>query len=126
MEIYTDVRGRAGIDCGGFCEFCFYKNVNFNDLKSIGCINCPPNQIGCPYCQNFVKRVSSDFKPIYQVLPELREKFYNLDWRFSEPLKMSRLSLLEGADIFSYPQLYELVSILKESPVSAAFRLYEW
>jgi [methyl coenzyme M reductase]-L-arginine C-5-methyltransferase len=117
MEIYTDVRGRAGIDCGGFCEFCFYKNVNFNDLKPIGCINCPPNQIGCPYCQNFVKRVSSDFKPIYQVLSELRTKFYNLNWSSVNP-KDVQIIVAGGADIFSYPQLYELVSVLKESPIS--------
>lgn len=49
MEIYTDVGGRPGLDCGGFCKFCFYKNVDFNNLKSlkIGCIDCPPGQIGC-------------------------------------------------------------------------------
>ena len=48
MEIFSDVEGKHGIDCGGFCEFCFYKNVDFNNLESlsIGCINCPPNHIG--------------------------------------------------------------------------------
>jgi len=51
MEIFTDVGGRTGIDCGGYCEFCFYKNVDFNNLEPIGCMKCPPNQIGCNYCQ---------------------------------------------------------------------------
>jgi methanogenesis marker radical SAM protein len=116
MELVTDIKGKAGIDCGGFCEFCFYKNVNFHDLKPIGCINCPPNQIGCSYCQNIFKRVSVDFKPLPQVLRELKEKF---DVLKQNPLEKKDLqvTVAAGADVFNYPRLYELVSILKESPI---------
>jgi len=68
MEIYTDVGGRPGLDCGGFCKFCFYKNVDFNNLKSlkIGCIDCPPGQIGCKKCQALINRVNNDFKTTSQ------------------------------------------------------------
>jgi [methyl coenzyme M reductase]-L-arginine C-5-methyltransferase len=117
MEIYTDVRGTAGVDCGGFCEFCFYKNVDFNNLKPIGCINCPPNRIGCTYCQNFIDRISTGFKPLYQVLADLNEKFNKIEWNSLNP-KDLQIIVAGAADILNYPQLYELVSILKESPVS--------
>ena len=114
MEIYTDVRGKAGIDCGGFCEFCFYKNVNFNDLNPIGCINCAPNQIGCAYCQNFIKRVNSDFKPLIYVLTELERKLIRQKI-FDPTNKDLKINIRGGADVFFYPHLNELVSVLEES-----------
>lgn len=113
MEIFTDVQGRAGIDCGGFCEFCFYKDVNFKQLHSIGCRNCAPDQIGCTYCQNFIDRVSNDFIPLYQVMNDIKNKYYQkiLLQQFTEDLK---IVVGGGADIFGYPDLYELISLIKE------------
>lgn len=114
MEIFTDVGGRTGIDCGGYCEFCFYKNVNFNNLEPIGCMKCPPNQIGCNYCQNFINRVSTKFKPLSQVLEDIKAKFYK---NIMDSLDKNNFKIIVGggADIFSYPYLYELISILKQS-----------
>ncbi|MGZ7049604.1 MAG: methyl coenzyme M reductase-arginine methyltransferase Mmp10, partial [Methanobacterium sp.] len=65
--IRVDVGGRTGIDCGGFCKFCFYKTVDFKNSKPTGCINCPPDQIGCDYCRMFIDRVFTPFKPLSQV-----------------------------------------------------------
>lgn len=117
MILFTDVGGRTGIDCGSFCEFCFYKNIDFNELKPLGCVNCPPNQIGCEYCQEIFKRVNINFKPLRKVLLDLREKYHKLEW---SKLKEEKLQIIVagGADILNYPHLYELVSILKESPPS--------
>jgi len=117
MEIYTDVRGRTGKDCGGFCEFCFYKNVDFNNLKPTGCINCPPDNIGCAYCQNFIDRISTEFKPLYQVYADLNEKFNEMGCSSLTP-KDLQIIVAGAADILNYPQLYELVSKLKESQLS--------
>ena len=113
MEIFTDVQGKAGIDCGGFCEFCFYKNVNFKQLDSIGCRNCEPDQIGCSYCQNFIDRVSNEFKPLNLVMTDIKEKYYQkiLFQLFPNDLK---IVVGGGADIFGYPELYELISMIKE------------
>ena len=117
MEIYTDVRGRTGIDCGGFCEFCFYKNTDFNNLSPTGCINCPPNKIGCTYCQDFIDRISTKYKPLYQVLADLNEKFVKIEKSLLNPKEL-KIIVAGAADIFNYPQLYELVSIIKESQLS--------
>jgi methanogenesis marker radical SAM protein len=121
MEIYTDVGGRTGIDCGGFCEFCFYKNVDFYNLESIGCIHCPPNQIGCDYCQNIINRVSIGFKPLSNVLTDLNNKL-SRDECSSLNQKDIKIIIAGGADLFSYPQLYELVSKLKESQIHLDLR----
>ncbi len=116
MEIFSDVGGKPGIDCGGFCEFCFYKNVDFKKLESlsIGCINCPPNHIGCDYCHNTVTRVNNDFKPLYHVLNDFKEKFNKELTTGSLNHKDLSVIIGAGADVFYYPHLYKLVSTLKE------------
>jgi len=116
MEIFIDVGGKPGIECGGFCEFCFYKNVDFKKLESLstGCINCPPNQIGCDYCHNTVTRVKNDFKPLSHVLNDFKEKFNKHLRAGSLNYKELNVIIGAGADVFNYPHLYELVSTLKE------------
>lgn len=117
MQIFTDVHGRCGIDCGGFCEFCFYKNVDFNNLKPTGCINCPPYEVGCDYCKNIADRVSQNYKPLYQVLEDLVKKFSQINWSMLRPEDLQIL-VIGGADILNYPELQELVLKIKELPFS--------
>jgi len=115
MEIYTDVGGRPGLDCGGFCQFCFYKNVDFNRLRSlkIGCADCPPHQIGCEKCQALINRVENDFKPLPRVFMDLENKLMQNSWdALNRNLKVV---IGAGADIFYYPHLKELVSVIKAS-----------
>ncbi|MGZ7068157.1 MAG: methyl coenzyme M reductase-arginine methyltransferase Mmp10, partial [Methanobacterium sp.] len=100
--------GRAGIDCGGFCKFCFYSNINSNNLKSLGCVNCHPDHIGCDYCQNFINRILSKFKPLNQVLADFIKK--NNLFLLSEN---DQIMINGGGDLLNYPHLKELVSILK-------------
>jgi methanogenesis marker radical SAM protein len=117
MEINVHLGGRPGIDCGGFCEFCFYKKVNFKELESLnfGCRFCSPNQIGCNRCREPIERVINVFKPVLNVLSDIEtkivaQKLYNplLDQDF-------KINISGGADVFYYPHLKELVSILKNS-----------
>lgn len=115
MEIYTDMGGRPGLDCGGFCQFCFYKNVDFNRLRSlkIGCADCPPHQIGCEKCQALINRVENDFKPLPRVFMDLENKLMQNSWdALNRNLKVV---IGAGADIFYYPHLKELVSVIKAS-----------
>ncbi len=116
MEIFIDVGGKPGIDCRGFCEFCFYKNVDFKKLESIsiGCIKCSTNQIGCDYCHNTVTRVKNNFKPLANIVNDFKEKFNK--YLLENSLNHKDLSVIvgAGADVFNYPSLYKLVSTLKE------------
>lgn len=115
MEIFTDVRGKPGLDCGGFCEFCFYKGVDFNKLKSFGCIKCPPNQIGCEYCQGLIDRVKYEFKPLYNVLIDLEKKLMHQELLGLSNYNNLKIIVSGGADILYYPHLKELISVIKES-----------
>lgn len=116
MELVTDVGGRTGIDCGGFCSFCFYKNVDFKKLKSLklGCVNCPPDQFGCDECWKPVNRIKDKFKPLPKVLNDVENKLAAY-YKMGGDLNGVILSVSGGADLFGYPQLMELVSILKNS-----------
>lgn len=115
MQIYTDVGGRPGIDCGGFCQFCFYKNVDHGRIESLnlGCFNCPPNQVGCEKCHALVNRVNNYFKPLPDVFMDLNRQI------FMKGLGRDNLKLVigAGADIFYYPQLMELVGVIKGSEI---------
>jgi methanogenesis marker radical SAM protein len=124
MELITDVGGRTGIDCGGFCRFCFYKNLDFNKLQStrLGCVNCPPDQFGCDECWKPVNRIKDKFKPLPEVLMDL-EKNLSIYYNLTGTLNDVKISVTGGADIFNYPHLTELISILKQSeyPVNMGY-----
>lgn len=115
MLVHSELWGRPGIDCGGFCEFCFYKNIDFDKLSATGCVNCPPQEVGCNYCRGLVERIRNDFKPLPQVFYELRSKLLQMDlWGLLEDDE-PELVITSGADLFYYPNLYELVSMIKEN-----------
>ncbi|MDP3066954.1 MAG: hypothetical protein Q8N08_09485, partial [Methanobacteriaceae archaeon] len=62
-------------------------------------------------------RVNIAFKPLDAVLTDLRDKFYKLNWTALCQRDL-QIIVTGGADILNYPPLFELVSILKESPIS--------
>ncbi|MFY9638523.1 MAG: methyl coenzyme M reductase-arginine methyltransferase Mmp10 [Methanobacterium sp.] len=102
--------GRAGVDCGSFCKFCFYNNINTNNLEPSGCINCYPDHIGCDYCQNFIDRIRSKFKPLIQVMVDFKERNQLDRIHLSEN---DQISINGGGDLLNYPHLKELVNVLK-------------
>jgi methanogenesis marker radical SAM protein len=115
MQIYTDVGGRPGIDCGGFCKFCFYKNVDYSRIDSLnlGCVNCPPNQIGCDKCDAMINRVNNNFKDLNKILTDIDKKIFMQE--LLNPAVDLELIIGAGADIFYYPQVRELVLELKKN-----------
>ncbi|OPY23841.1 MAG: Radical SAM superfamily protein [Methanobacterium sp. PtaU1.Bin097] len=114
-KVYSNLGGRPGFDCGGFCKFCFFKNVDFQRLESlnIGCVNCPPDQIGCDYCRNIITGVKNGFKPISYVLMDVQNKLMQRPWdALNGDLKVV---VHADADVFSYPDLMVLVSMIKQT-----------
>lgn len=116
MKLITNVGGRAGIDCGGFCRFCFYKRLNYDDLKSlqIGCVNCPPGQLGCDECWKPALRIKDEFKPLHKIFSELENKLaiYSI---VNGDLKGVKVLVTGGADALNHPRLNELLSIIQNS-----------
>lgn len=119
MHILSQVGGTPGKDCGGFCKYCYNKQIDFNNLNSIsiGCKYCPPGQIGCDYCHEFIHEIKNGFKPLPQVLSNLMN---TLKWyEFLGTLNIDKLQVVTAsyADIVFYPELFQLVSSLKSMGV---------
>jgi len=112
MEIMALTGGVPGVDCGGFCEFCYFKSVYRNSSPVLGCKNCAPEKLGCSYCEGIVQLPKMKFKSLNDVIMELRHNM----------LLMELAGLLDNdvtvnigswADILFYPYLNHLISILK-------------
>ncbi|WP_367343723.1 methyl coenzyme M reductase-arginine methyltransferase Mmp10 [Methanomethylovorans sp.] len=106
MEIVADVGGSPGIDCNGFCTYCYFKKVK--DTPPFGCKYCFPFQKGCDYCTRGIKEAYTGFKPLQLVLHGLSD---SIRFRSNE---IEKITISGGGDISCYPQLRELVSVLSQ------------
>jgi len=43
-HLTVDIGGRPGVDCRGFCEYCYFKHVR--ETAPLGCRYCPPYREG--------------------------------------------------------------------------------
>jgi methanogenesis marker radical SAM protein len=116
MMINAPLGGTPGKDCGGFCKFCYFRGVDYDNLDSlsIGCRYCPPHQVGCDHCHEVINDIKNGFRPLSRVLSHLEnilrwhEVLGTLDYK---NLKVVTASM---ADVTSYPQLFELLTTLKD------------
>ncbi len=106
MEITADVGGNPGIDCKGFCTYCYFKKVKEN--PPFGCKYCLPFKKGCDYCTRGVREAYSGFKPGEYVFQELYQKL-----RMSSD-NIDKITVSGGGDISCYPDLMELVANLAQ------------
>lgn len=100
MEVVIDLGGRPGIDCNGFCKFCYFKGVD--KVEPMGCRLCSLLKKGCDYCSRAVVEIEPGFKPLDMLLFEVSRQRASF-----EP---DVISLWANADLSCYPQLLELVS----------------
>ncbi|MDI3539583.1 MAG: [methyl coenzyme reductase]-L-arginine C-5-methyltransferase, partial [Methanolobus sp.] len=77
MEIIADVGGNPGVDCKGFCTYCYFRKVK--EVQPFGCKHCFPFLKGCDYCTRGVRESYSGFKPAEYVFQETYQKI-----RFSQ------------------------------------------
>jgi methanogenesis marker radical SAM protein len=116
MLINAHAGGTPGKDCGGFCRFCYFYTMDYENLDSVqtGCKYCPPNQVGCDHCRVFINDIKSGFKPVSEIISHLNYllKWYEfLGWLDYDNLRVLTIS---SADMICYPQLPELIRNLKE------------
>jgi len=104
--------GIPGVDCGGFCEFCYFKSVYRNSSPVVGCKNCGPEELGCSYCQGIVQLPKMKFKSLNDVIMGLRQEMLlmELAGQLDDDIKVN---IGSWADILFYPHLNRLISILK-------------
>ncbi len=106
MEVVVDVGGNPGVDCRGFCKYCYFKKVK--EIQPLGCKHCLPFKKGCDYCIRGVKESYSGFKPLQIVLEETSRKLY-----FTSG-EIKKFTISGGGDLSCYPELKNLVSFLSQ------------
>jgi methanogenesis marker radical SAM protein len=106
MEVVIDIGGNPGVDCRGFCKYCYFKKVK--DIQPLGCKYCLPFKKGCDYCTRSVKESYSGFKPLQIVLEETARKLYFANG------EISKFTISGGGDLSCYPELGNLVAFLSQ------------
>lgn len=142
MEILIDVGGNPGIDCRGFCRYCYFKKVK--SVEAFGCRHCLPFKKGCDFCTRGVREAYSGFRPMRQVLEETMAKLSTArrtisstetgfdengdrgendrDERHRDAGK-DAFVITGGGDISCYPELLSLISFLSqlETPIKIGY-----
>lgn len=104
MELLADVGGKPGVDCRGFCSYCYFKKVT--DFKPFGCRFCSPLSEGCDYCGRAIAEKYSGFKPLLRVAQDVHA---TLKMSSKDPEKVT---ISGGGDVSCYPDLLELAELL--------------
>jgi methanogenesis marker radical SAM protein len=107
MEVTVDLGGRPGLDCGGFCGFCYFKGVQ--KVEPFGCRRCKPFKKGCDYCSRAVLELEPGFKSLDQALFEVKQK--------SQGSVAEEITMKGNGDVSCYPDLLELVKIVSDGEV---------
>lgn len=115
MEVVIDVGGNPGIDCRGFCTYCYFKKVK--EIPPLGCKYCLPFKKGGDYCTRSVKESYSGFKPLQMVLEDTSQKLcFATD-------EIKKFTISGGGDVSCYPELKKLVAFLSqfETPIHLGY-----
>lgn len=114
-QLTVDIGGRPGIDCRGFCEYCYFKKVR--EEKPLGCRYCLPFKIGCDYCTRGVKEGYSGFKDLKTIA---EETLANLQLKNGD---LDRITISGGGDPSCYPRFTELIELLgsMEAPLHIGY-----
>ncbi|HUH78861.1 MAG TPA: methyl coenzyme M reductase-arginine methyltransferase Mmp10 [Methanoregula sp.] len=115
VHLTVDIGGRPGIDCRGFCEYCYFKKVR--GTQPLGCRYCLPFTKGCDYCTRGVKEEYSGFKDLKTVA---EETLGNLQTKTGD---LERITISGGGDPSCYPRFSELVELLgsMEAPLHIGY-----
>ncbi|VVB72356.1 Radical SAM superfamily protein [uncultured archaeon] len=113
MEILADVGGRPGLDCKGFCSYCYFKGVKA--IEPFGCRYCMPFKKGCDYCSRAIVEGYPGFKPLETVLFEVASKCGG-----EIP---DKVTISGGGDLSCYPDLLQLTQMVGQGivPVSLGY-----
>ncbi|MFA4859120.1 methyl coenzyme M reductase-arginine methyltransferase Mmp10 [Methanoregula sp.] len=114
-QLTVDIGGSPGINCRGFCEYCYFKHVK--GVQPLGCRYCLPFKKGCDYCTRGVKEEYAGFKDLKSIADEtlanLQSRTGNLD----------RITISGGGDPSCYPRFTELIELLgsMEAPLHIGY-----
>ncbi len=114
-HLTVDIGGRPGLDCRGFCEYCYFKHVS--GTQAFGCRYCLPFSVGCDYCTRGVREGYQGFKDLRTVADET---LANITVSSDD---ITRITISGGGDPSCYPEFADLVDLLSsmEAPLHIGY-----
>jgi methanogenesis marker radical SAM protein len=114
-QLTVDIGGSPGINCRGFCEYCYFKKVR--GVQPLGCRYCLPFKKGCDYCTRGIREEYSGFKELKTIADET---LANLQGKSGE---LERITISGGGDPSCYPRFNELIELLgsMEAPLHIGY-----
>jgi methanogenesis marker radical SAM protein len=114
-QLTVDIGGSPGINCRGFCEYCYFKKVR--GVQPLGCRYCLPFKKGCDYCTRGVKEEYNGFKDLKTIADET---LANLQGKSGD---LERITISGGGDPSCYPRFNELIELLgsMEAPLHIGY-----
>jgi methanogenesis marker radical SAM protein len=114
-QLTVDIGGSPGINCRGFCEYCYFKKVQ--GVQPLGCRYCLPFKKGCDYCTRGIREEYSGFKDLKTIGDET---LANLQGKSGD---LERITISGGGDPSCYPRFTELIELLgtMEAPLHIGY-----
>ena len=114
-HLTVDIGGRPGIDCRGFCEYCYFRHVR--ETAPLGCRYCPPYRKGCDYCSRSVREYYTGFRDLRDIGDDVLARLQSI------PDEVSRITISGGGDPSCYPRFTDLVELLSsmEAPLHIGY-----
>jgi methanogenesis marker radical SAM protein len=114
-QLTVDIGGSPGINCRGFCEYCYFKKVR--GVQPLGCRYCLPFKKGCDYCTRGIREEYRGFKDLKTIADET---LANLQGKSGD---LERITISGGGDPSCYPRFTELIELLgsMEAPLHIGY-----
>ena len=114
-QLTVDIGGSPGINCRGFCEYCYFKKVK--GVQPLGCRYCLPFKKGCDYCTRGIREEYAGFKDLRTIADET---LANLQTKQGD---IERITISGGGDPSCYPRFRELIELLgsMEAPLHIGY-----
>ena len=114
-QLTVDIGGSPGINCRGFCEYCYFKKVR--GVQPLGCRYCLPFRKGCDYCTRGIREEYQGFKDLKTIADET---LANLQGKSGD---LERITISGGGDPSCYPRFADLVELLgsMEAPLHIGY-----
>ena len=104
VHLTVDIGGRPGVDCLGFCAYCYFKHAK--DVPPFGCRYCLPFMKGCDYCSRGVKEEYSRFLPLQSVAESFLADLQMVTG------EVTRITISGGGDPSCYHEFRDLIEML--------------
>ena len=114
-QLNVDIGGSPGINCRGFCEYCYFKKVQ--GVQALGCRYCLPFTKGCDYCTRGIREEYAGFKDLKTIADET---LINLQMQHED---VEKITISGGGDPSCYPRFPDLIELLgsMEAPLHIGY-----